>query len=223
MSSGRTRQHPPMMRAPAAAHRGASSADQPDFADPRSALAVPLFAAVGVDDDGLARRLPGHHDRVLDVAGRAAIHPHRNDFRHVGGHRERVGERLPCARRRPGDRVGQPRRNTELVNEADERLGLVDVGHRLQRQHVGSGVGEDLQPRPMPVRQLRDRQAVAPDVLLAVGQRRAVRPDGRGHPPSRSPPHLVAGRRRELDAAPQQPVGVVSSIPRSANPSKDAW
>jgi hypothetical protein len=60
----------------------------------------------------------------------------------------------------------------------------------------------------MPVGQLSDRQSVSPDVLLAIGQRRSVRPDRRGHPPAVAS-DLVAGRRCELDTAPHQPLGVV--------------
>ncbi len=70
----------------------------------------------------------------------------------------------------------------------------------------------------MPVRQLRDRQPVAADVLLAVGQRRAIRPDRRGHPPQTA--DLVAGGLRQLDAAPQQPGGVVSPDSALGEPVK---
>ncbi len=62
----------------------------------------------------------------------------------------------------------------------------------------------------MPVGQLSNRQPVSPDVLLAVGQRRAVRPDRRGHPPAVAA-DLLAGRRREFDAASHQTLCVLAA------------
>ena len=140
---------------------------------------------------------------MLDVSGRTAIHAYRNDFRHSGGDGECVGQWLAGAGCLPVDRVGQPRGHAELVDQRDDCLGLVDVGDGLDRQHVGFRIHEHLEARPMPVDELRDGEPVAPDVLLAIGQCRAVRPDGRGHPPSpgeRGPPQLsrrgVPPRRR---------------------------
>jgi hypothetical protein len=38
----------------------------------------------------------------------AAVDPHRHDFRHAGGDRERPGQRLPGAGALAGDAVAQP-------------------------------------------------------------------------------------------------------------------
>ena len=59
-------------------------------------------------------------------------------------------------------------------------------------------------------RQLRNRKPVPPDVLLAVGQRRAVRARPTPPPTRPSPSGLIAGRRGQFDAAPHQPLRVVS-------------
>ena len=210
MSAGRTRQHPPTMRAPASTHCGASSDDHRRLADPRSVRPVPLLPAVRVDDDRLVDHLARDLNSRQHIGGRATVHAHRDDLRDSGGDGERLGQRLTRAGLRPADRVAQPRRHTEPTHQADQRLGLIDVGHRFDGQHVGSRIGQNLHPGQMPVGQLCDRQPVSPDVLLAVGQRRAVRPDRRGHPPAVAS-GLLAGRRGEFDAAPHQPLGVVAA------------
>ena len=196
------------MRAPAATHCGASVRRPPRGADPRPVRSVPLLSAVRVDDDRLVGDIAGDIDCGQHIGGRATVHPHRNDLRDVRGDGERLRQRLTRTGMRPADRVAQPRGHTEPADQAHQRFGLIDVGHGFDGQHVGSRVGEDLHPGEMPIGQLRDRQPVSPDVLLAVGQRRAVRPDRRGHPPAVAS-DLLAGRRGEFDAAPHQPLGVV--------------
>ena len=214
ISSGRTRQQPAddacACRRPSRRRSGRPAC----LSDPRSACAVPLFAAVGVDDDGLSRRLARDLDRVLDVRGRAAIHAHRDDFRHIGRNRERLGQRLPRARRAFRRSCStatpeHPTRRTRPTNaSASSTSGTVSM-----RQHVGSRVGEDLQPRQVPVRQLRDRQAHS-------ARRTPRRWPAPRRTARRTPP--PSGRRRPASSRAAAASSTLRRISRSASSARDS-
>ena len=207
MSAGRTRQHPPTMHAPSAIHCGTSSDREPRSTHPGASLRVPAFAAVGIDDHRLAGGFACDGDSRQHIGRCAAVDADRDDLSHPGGNRERVRQGLTGAGVPPVDGVAEPGRHTELLDKRHQRLGLVDIGDRFQRQHVGPGVGQDFQPWPVPLCQRRDGQAVATAVFRPVGQRRAVGTDRRGNPASIAT-YLVTRRSGQFDAAAQQASGL---------------
>ncbi len=175
-----------------------------------------MLAAVGVDDHRLTAG-PSHADRRQHVVGCAAVDAQRDDLRDSGRDRERVGQRLPGPGSRPVDGVAQPRRHAELRQQGEQSLGLVHIGDGFQGEHVRAGAGQNFQPRPVPVGQRRDGQPVAPAILRAVGQCRAVGPD-RGRDPETFRAGLVARCLGKLDAAPQQRDGALFAV--AANPAR---
>jgi hypothetical protein len=96
----------------------------------------------------------------------------------------------------PGRDAGEP------VEDRDERLGLEDRRDRLDREQVGTGLEELLDPGLVEVDQLPHGQPVPPHVLGAVGQHRAVRTYRRGHDPLVA--GCVGGLPRQLHAPPHQ-------------------
>ena len=128
--------------------------------------------------------------------GRAAIHAHRDDFRHIGGHRERVGERLPGARRRSGDRVAT----------ATPEHRAREPGRRAPRPRRRRA------PSPAPARRLLRR----PGSPAAAGASPpAARPTGRSG--RRTPRRWPVPRRT---ARPTRPPTVrLAAAPRRGRPS----
>ena len=140
------------------------------------------------------------------IVGRAAVHSDGDYLRHPGGHRERLFQRLAGAGLLAGDGVAQPGRHPRAADEIHQRLGFVDVGHGLEGEDVRTGVGQDLQPWPVPVAQLGDGQSVAAAVLLSAGQRRAVGSDRGGD--QALPAGPTACSSGQFDAEAQQPLSV---------------
>jgi hypothetical protein len=92
-----------------------------------------------------------------------------------------------------GDRVREPRAG---LQQLEEDLGLLRVGHGLQGEQIDALVDED--PHPLPVEVLEEpaRHTIVPPVLRAVGEHGAVRAHGPRDPQwTVEPGHRVAGER----------------------------
>ena len=98
----------------------------------------------------------------------------------------RVGQRLSGGGGRAVDGVAEPGRYAEVVEQVDQHLGLVEVRDGLDREQVGSGRGEQLEPRSVEVAERGRRHAVPAAVLRPVGEEGAVRADRRGDQQARA-------------------------------------
>ena len=150
MPAGRTRHHLPTIFAPAAIHcRGQSAEyrDHPVQVRRRASHSSPLF---GYTITGLPVTSRATAMAASTSAGAQQFTPDRYHFRHAGGDRERLGQRLPGTSPPGSDGVAQPGRDLQTRDRGHQRLSVIDIGHRLQREHVRAGPGQHLQPWPVP-------------------------------------------------------------------------
>ena len=199
MSSGVTPQQPPTSVAPAARQStdaAARSGRGPSDA-PGACRRVPGGTHVRIRERAARSGAGGRREQRRHEGRRRAVHAHGDHLRDRRGERGGVGERcavadpraVAAAERHPRARLGH------LGQQRDDRLRLDDRRDRLDREQVGAGRQEHLEPRAVPVGQLGRRQPVVADVLGAVGQRRAVRPDRGGDQPVAA--GLVGGVARQ--------------------------
>ncbi len=233
MSSGVVPQHPPTIVAPADRH---VTADAPGSG--RSPSRIQDLDAASHVEPTFGYTRSGFVDlgavqQRRDEPGRRAVHADGDHAIARCGERHRVGERRPVAdacavattERDPRPRLGV------VLEQGHQRFGLDDRGDRLDRQEVGFGLEERLEPRPVEHRERPRRQAVVAAILRAVGQRGAERSHrgrhqsigsvGRGGFASER--HAEAHQRRgllRLDAAVGEPGerGLVARRDRDVGP-----
>ena len=177
MSSGVVPQHPPTIVAPAARQ---VTADAPGSGRSPSRIhdleaASHVEPTFGYTRSGFVTSASVQQRR--DEPGRRAVHADGDHAIARCGERHGVGERRPVAdactvataERDPGPRLGV------VLEQAHQGLGLDDRRDRLDRQEVGFGLEERLEPRPVEHRERPRGQAVVAAILRAVGQRGAER------------------------------------------------
>ena len=195
MSAGPMPQQPPTQPRPGIEPAGDQVEVERVAVRPGLGVGVPAAAAVRVGDRGQAgRRRPRPRtapstsawSEQFTPAATSERQPSRTAYAAVSGWPARV--------RRAADRVAEPGRHAELVEQGDQDLGLVGVGDRLDGEQVGAGRGEQLEPRAVEVAQPRRRARRSGRCTPSRrrGTRRTGPTDAATSSPGRSSGELVA-------------------------------
>ncbi|EGJ72964.1 putative homocysteine methyltransferase [Streptomyces sp. Tu6071] len=174
-------------------------------------MRVPPLAAVRIRDARLPARGDGAPHGVRHLQRLAAVDPHRHDLLRLRREPEGRVQRLPRPRPPVRHAVREPHGHAAAAHDGEQRPRLLGVRDGLQREDVGPGREQGLDPGAVEAFESGAAHPVPPPVLRAVREHRAVRAHG-----GRDPPAPRGAGRRDRQGEQLAGAGRVDAVPREA-------